>query len=278
MEQTTTNVLLGSEPARDKFTKVVAWYHYLLNLAAWPSTYTFSKIKLLLNVWHTHTWLPYGSHLRLRQYEDDRDKLATLLTKAKTQSIMLISVDVHAWDIDQSKITDIGISTRLLGSIGELRVRSYHWQIKENISLRNKHVLNNSSIFTFGSTKIIPETQISTILNGIIEPLETRFQNIAIVGHDICFLMGLLKNHWEPPGSVILLDTQKIWQQQHARLDQVTFEEALRTTSNVEYDRKLLDNAGNDARFTLHLLQAQSTFQNIQRDANTGSPPRVESV
>lgn len=218
----------------------------------------FHGLKFLLRIKHTSPPRPplADKGFKFKHYTNDDQKLATLLKEAKNGTVIFASIDVHAWDLDTKKLTDIGVSTWQPDAYGRSDIKSYHWQIRENKSLKNEQTPNYPEIFTFGKTEIVGESHIAAVLDGVFEPLIDQFSRVVVVGHGINTTLTLLKNSWECPGSVIFLDTQKIWQLQHSQSIQVGLEEVLETTPQVRYNKLLLDNAGNDARFTLHLLHA----------------------
>lgn len=136
-------------------------------------------------------------------------------------------------------------------------INSYHWRVKENVSLENHHELNEPDIFTFGSTSLVGQSEIRTLFDDIFESFAARNQKIVVVSHDINSMRSLLKNYWDPPDSVTFLDTGEIARLQYFDSDHCTLERALDITGITKYDKHLLNNAGNDARFTISLLQAQ---------------------
>lgn len=222
---------------------------------------------LLLGVWNTSPQifsrnLPNSSH----EYADDNKRLARIWQGSNKQPIAFTSIVVHAWDLDRSKITDIGVSIWHPESFAKFEINSFHWQIRENITYQNQHILSNPDIFTFGSTELITSTQIAAKLNDVFNSPMIGVRKITIIGHDVRATMGLLEDYWKPPDSTTYLDTQKIWQLQHQQSDQIELEKALETTSGVRFNGHLLHNAGNDARYILLLLRAQVRTTGLSED------------
>ncbi|OTB00170.1 hypothetical protein M426DRAFT_268194 [Hypoxylon sp. CI-4A] len=250
-----------------------AWYYTALRMIGWPVIYFFSWAKLINNIWDASSRIVCVNRPGQKHHEgvNDSEILSNLWRESKNQVITYASIDVHAWDLDQSKITDIGVSTWDSNTIEQSDIVSYHWQIKDNTALKNKCIPNNPDIFTFEGTKLIDNNQVAPILDDIFEHLVAEGQKLAIVGHGIQQTIDVLKHHWQPPDSAILLDTQRIWKIQQQQSQQVTLEEALSTTSGLVYDEHLLHNVGNKARYTLNLLQAQGTLsRKPQRKAREG--------
>ncbi|KAI1391718.1 uncharacterized protein F4822DRAFT_193702 [Hypoxylon trugodes] len=198
--------------------------------------------------------------LALKECVNDNDSLAKLWRESNGTAVIFASIDVHTWDVDQRRITDIRVSTWCPSTNHESDIDSYHWQIEDNMALKNRNTVNNPNIFAFRATEVIRQTQISPTMDSVFKPLTTRFTKTIIVGHNIYRTVALLENHWKPPAAAEFLDTQRIWQFQHRRLDAVTLEKALQTSPEASYDKALFNNAGNDAQFILRLLQAQSCF------------------
>ncbi|KAI2608062.1 uncharacterized protein GGS25DRAFT_488757 [Hypoxylon fragiforme] len=233
------------------------WHYKVFRLLFWPVAYSLNKVRHLLDILHNPTeFYNHWTWPTSSPYPDDGQRLAKLWQEPTRRTIYVISIDVHAWDLDQSKITDIGLSIWYPNTHHEFDIRCFHWRIKENMSLLNRHAPNEPDTFTFGGTEFISETDIAANFEHLFSTFAVS-QNVVIVGHRINLTMRLLKNHWKPPNTMTLLDTQNIWQLQHQRLDQVTLEKALKTTLGVVYQDHLLHNAGNDAQFVLLLLQAQ---------------------
>ncbi|KAI0110595.1 hypothetical protein F4776DRAFT_642458 [Hypoxylon sp. NC0597] len=243
----------------------MAWYYSFLALAMWLIACLLDAATFLLSVgitWFRLAWdnwpLSMFSHIA------DDQILARTWRESKDQATVFVSIDVHAWDIDQSKITDIGMALWHPIASGESDIHCFYWRIKENLSLQYRHMVNESDIFNFGSTGLLNENQVGTIFEDMFSSL-ARFQRVVLVGHDIRSTLELLNKYWKPPETTTILDTQRVWQIQHRSSQQVALGEALETTSDVLYHNHLLNNAGNDARFTLCLLQAQGSATQIAK-------------
>ncbi|OTA68094.1 hypothetical protein K449DRAFT_430210 [Hypoxylon sp. EC38] len=212
---------------------------------------------VLLDIWNISSRLSRGNPLKLSIEHDvyNNRYVTSLQQELLNGKVVFVSLDVHAWDIDQDKITDIGVSIWHPRTPDGLNMLSYHWQIKDNMFLKNRYVPNEPYIFTFGNTEVVSQNQIAAILNDVFE-YSSRLGRMIIVGHDIHSTVRLLAGHWKPE-SVTFLDTEKIFQIQHRCPEKVPLKTALNTTSRVRYIESLLNNAGNDARFIIYLLQTQ---------------------
>lgn len=237
----------------------MTWYYIIPILLLWPFTYLLNKTRLLFNICNTFSRSTRNkvSVVTPGKPADDQKRLTSLLRGCKEETTVFVSVDVHIWDLDHSRITDIGISIWHPGATDYSDILSFHWRIRDNLLLKNQSVPNEPDIFTSNISRVISEGQIKACLDNIFDPLVGQFKRVIIVGHDVCYVTRLLDGYWNPPGAATFLDTQKIWQLQHRLSDNITLEEALDTTEGVRYSKSLLNNAGNDARITLYLLQAQ---------------------
>ncbi|KAI1660637.1 hypothetical protein F4813DRAFT_299906 [Daldinia decipiens] len=236
----------------------MAWCGNLFTLLIKPVIYFFNQPSLLR---HVRDILPRTFNNNLLKFEpeyaDDSDRLGSILRESKKYATVFISIEAKVWNQDHNKITDIGLSTWYTGSFDPGRY-SHYWQVKDNLSLRNECTANEPDTFMFGSTGLVEEgADIALILDAMFKSLISQPQRVAIVGHDVHSTIGLLKTYWEPPGSIMILDTQRIWQVQYGRVDKVTLEDALDMTLGAVYNKCWLHNAGNDARFILNLLEAQ---------------------
>ncbi|KAI2629334.1 hypothetical protein GGS26DRAFT_598997 [Hypomontagnella submonticulosa] len=223
------------------------WSLGFLALLTWTLAYFLIGTCLLPTGW--------DKLLELIKGEDDNKKLARIWRESR-EGVVFASIVVHAWDLDHRKITDIGISIWWPRTSSELDMSCHHWQIEENKVLQNTKVPNEPDTFAFGATRVISEAEIAACLDDLFGSLVT-LNRIILVGHDVHSILKLLRKYWKPPRPTTFLDTQKIWQVQNQKAESTTLAKALDMTSAIGYNTYLLNNAGNDARLTLHLLQAQ---------------------
>ncbi|KAI1802646.1 hypothetical protein F4811DRAFT_387480 [Daldinia bambusicola] len=228
-------------------------YFSIVVLLVWPLTCLLRKTILFCSTRKN----PSNSAVSHLNQHDDNKKLANIWVEVKKQPFIFASIHVNAWDRDSTKITDIGVSIWSTDTFDESDIQSHYWRVKENMFLENERGLNDPNIFTFGRTKLIHQADIKSILHGVFESPMLGGQQFVIVGHEVEFALNLIEDYWVPPRSAVVLDTQKIWQLQNHNPDPIGLKEALDTTPGTIYDRQLLCNTGNNARFTLRLLQAQ---------------------
>ncbi|KAI1646701.1 uncharacterized protein F4817DRAFT_316417 [Daldinia loculata] len=240
----------------------MTWLCGIFALLIGLAVYHFNRARTLFGIRIVSTRTSSDNVPETRhKYVDDNEKLASLLRESNKHVTVFISIDVHAWELDRTKITDIGMSAWYSGGNDDNVVLSRHWQIEENKLLKDRYMLNDPDIFTFGKTELISESQIAQKIDYIFESLGAGCQRTVIVGHGIRSTLDLLEKFWEPPGSeVIILDTQIIWQLQNHQSNKVTLETALISASDLSYNVHFLHNTGNNARFILNLLQEQGAM------------------
>ncbi|KAI1133955.1 hypothetical protein F5Y05DRAFT_406882 [Hypoxylon sp. FL0543] len=246
---------------RKKQVMETHWHSNLIILISGLYIFILNKIKSLISLSRILNRDPFSNWLYriFDQYVDDNRRLESISQESCERSVVFISIVVCAWDVDRTKLTDIGVSFWNPNDI-DCNMYSRHWRIKENVSLENRGVPNEPDTFTFGGTNLICETEIGLLLDEFILSLNTQFEKVVVVGYATQSTLDLLREHWKPSGSVTILDTQKIWQVQHGQPGEVTLEEALATTPGLVFDKYLLRNAGNDSCFILRLLQVQGKF------------------
>ncbi|KAI0849024.1 hypothetical protein F5Y00DRAFT_269686 [Daldinia vernicosa] len=233
----------------------MTWYYSPLALLVAPVKYLLNQMRQLLGARDSPTQIFGGNLATLSpKYAKDEEILADILQEFQMQTTGFVSINAHAWDQDYSKITDIGVCTWREYSFKHVTKSSYHWRIRENMSLKNIYVPNEPDIFAFGSTKIINEFHIAQVIDSVLEPFIAEFPKVIVVGYDIKSTMHLLHTKWKPPESIVFLDTQKLWQIRNHHSDRVDLERALETTPAANYERRLLHNAGNNARYILELI------------------------
>ncbi|KAI1103474.1 hypothetical protein F4804DRAFT_228691 [Jackrogersella minutella] len=254
----------------ESVTVMMTCYHSTLALLIWPVKYLYNKLKLFLDLGNALLRFARDniSTLALKQDPDDSRILASLWDESKKRVTAFVSIDVNTWAQHRNTITDIGVSIWYPDYSGNSDINSYCWQIKDNDGLENRHMENQPDIFTFGRTDIVSEAQVAGIFDDLFK-FSMAGAQVVIVGHGVRFTLGLLERYWKPPSSAIILDTQKIWQIQYQQSYQVSLEEALDMAAITTYDKNLLNNAGNDARYTLYLLQAQSRVTHIFKHSIT---------
>ncbi|OTA90033.1 hypothetical protein M434DRAFT_33941 [Hypoxylon sp. CO27-5] len=264
------------EPKSKKPAMEATWYSFL---ATPVFTAISNEIMLLYSFWDI-LYVSFVSWVYsvIERYQDDNKMLESISQESCQQSVVFVSISVYAWDIDRTKITDIGTST---WSPSDFKFDPYscHWRIKENMGLENRYMPNEPDTFTFGSTVCANETNITSILEEAFTPLFPRFQRVVIVGHGIYSTLELLRNYWKPPACVTILDTQKIWQLQCRQSENITLEGALTTIMETKYDNYLLHNAGNDSYFALCLLRAEGGFghHSVRKDPEKHTQPPENS-
>ncbi|PPJ53661.1 hypothetical protein CBER1_00896 [Cercospora berteroae] len=181
---------------------------------------------------------------------------------AKTPRVMLVAIDCEAFEMDQSKVTEVGISTIDTTSVRALQPQSYgqsypliassHYRIKEHGHLRNRrYSKGNPNNFQHGKTAWVSIEEAREVLRAMLEDVEST-REVVLVGHalknDLAYLRRLGIDALAIPNVVLQLDTQRIATPK--RLTPGLGK--LLTALAIPADN--LHNAGNDAHFTLRAV------------------------
>ena len=199
--------------------------------------------------------------LNPRYNEDENKKLRDLWKKAGNEDedenarIGFITLHIISQKDDETKIGQIGMSK--WHSDGWIHPASVHCQVEQgtvtalNESRYPQLIATN---FKFGDTEVITESDIGPWLDATFRSFQCHQDITCIVGHDIHRLLHLVQPYWKVQSGVIILDTRAIWEFQTKATQHPSFNQTL---GMVGYGRddSLLDNAGNNARFVLELLQ-----------------------
>ena len=193
--------------------------------------------------------------------------------------VLFVSVDVEAFEYNQSLITEIGISTLdtkalvgiqpgVRGSNWVGKIRSHHFRVREHGHLLNKnHVEGCPGKFDFGESGWISIKDVSKVLEEYCHPARLSHScetyKIVLVGHDISADIRYFNK--------IGLDIVEMFSDRNATssLSKATKRDNRQYSLSAlllryEIAARNLHNAGNDARFTLYAMVAIALdcFQN----------------
>ncbi|MCJ1232177.1 hypothetical protein MMC14_000126 [Varicellaria rhodocarpa] len=187
---------------------------------------------------------------------------------------MFLSVDVEAYEFDQKRITEIGISTLETVDLFEIppgvngknwaaKVQSRHFRIQECAHLVNKkHVKGCPDKFEFGKSEFIPLKDVKSKLERCFLPSDSPLGlysggtcKVVLVAHnasaDIKYLTELGFNVTEKISDCI--DTSDLYKVVRRQAREVGLS-TLMLRYGIPGDH--LHNAGNDASYTLRALIA----------------------
>ncbi|KAI3318790.1 hypothetical protein HD806DRAFT_302783 [Xylariaceae sp. AK1471] len=199
------------------------------------------------------------------RFRPDNDQLKALLRSRDLDSFVFVVISVLPRK-DKNCLGEIGLSIWYPGQEYDQQ-NSLHWVIKEERLLgeRDSH---DWPIFYFGDTEYIKISEIGALLQDEISSLQHSASHVVIVGHGIERVLNWLQDFWYIPNGVKIIDTQKVWQFQHQKMGDVPLIAALETIPAQFYDKQLLGNAGNEARFTLELLKTLGQESKEHRGPN----------
>ena len=185
--------------------------------------------------------------------------------------VILISVDIEAFEFNQNLITEIGISTLdtvdLLGlqpgakgSNWTAKIRSRHFRIQEHSHHLNKvHVEGCPDKFDFGQSEWISKQDMVSVLWRCFNPSRSPYSSgtckVVLVGHDVAADIKYLKESGFDVARVIsdCIDTSDLYKASRRDGRQIAL-----STLLLQYGvaAKHLHNAGNDANYTLRVMVA----------------------
>ncbi|GAA5877912.1 hypothetical protein JCM16303_000279 [Sporobolomyces ruberrimus] len=184
-----------------------------------------------------------------------------------------LSLDVEFWERDHEVLTEFGWSLvdfvrHQNGKVTERR-EDQHAVIKENQRFRNGRFAPDArDHFDFGRTLVLPSRALYYLLHALFSTLSTTHP-LFLVFHDPrgdiralsklgfdsekVFLRDLRNlGKKRDGGGIWVVDTQRVFSAWFGRKDQIGLEKACK---EVEVPTKRLHNAGNDAHYTLTLLE-----------------------
>jgi hypothetical protein len=212
---------------------------------------------------------------------------------------VLISIDIEAWERDQSYITEVGVAmldTRKIAGIppgrnGEnwvKKIRARHLRINENLKLVNSaFVQGNPDMFQFGKSEFLSKLEVREALFDILNTPDDEpdtdyddddvvLRNFAIIGHNVECDTSILKKQfniwvWMSHWCMGVVDTQKMWCSFHngpggnRGLGNILTE--------LKIDHQFLHNAGNDAMYTLQAFIAIALLEGVSAEESLKSAP-----
>jgi hypothetical protein len=178
-----------------------------------------------------------------RKIFDGKSNLARDFINSK-----VLAIDFEYFKTDQFySITEIGIAVNEKDNI-----TGYHFLIQENYQKKKNAHLQGK--FNFGETKVIEIKQIRDIIEHLLKDSQ------YILFHTEKYDMEILQQFGIRLNNTQIVDTQAAYQRYYKHHD--IPKEKLRNLLNVfKIPFKNLHNAGNDAYYTLMLLQKMSLIQ-----------------
>lgn len=191
---------------------------------------------------------------------------------APEDSVLFVSIDVEAYEFNQSIVSEVGISTldakalasvapgggSPLGSEGWYPyIHARHLRIKENLWVVNtRHVKGCPLNFQFGECEVVPQNDVIPLIEALIQrTVDGKKRKIVLVFHDaaadIKFLLGEGYNILGEENVIDVLDTKEMDQYITRSNDPHSLETVLRS---LDISYQYLHNAGNDAMYTMRAM------------------------
>ena len=245
------------------------------------------RLKMQLTQRYLGLRPPPPMKLPERTHQEDSGAIARYPPE---KSVVFICVDVEAYEKDQSKILEIGISSLDANQLSPVApgkdganwmglINSRHFRIQDYAHLRNANFVEGCpDRFDFGESEWISKLSVPLALGEIFKvPVDDEasadgevaaeeprpfgaqrpLRNIILVGHDVKNdIKYLEKLHFNPTTTDSfrgIIDTKELWSALHR-------DHATRALQNMLTDLGIagwnLHNAGNDARYTLQVMIA----------------------
>ncbi|RLA84430.1 MAG: hypothetical protein DRG78_01530 [Epsilonproteobacteria bacterium] len=194
---------------------------------------------------------------KLKNKQENREKQRILLEKIEdivlnSKKLIFVSFDIEAFEFDQRKLTEVGISIYRDG-----KCSTQHIIINENIKYCNKkRVPNNKFNFSFGNSIKKSTFEAMSMLSKVLHKAD------YIVGHGVSNDFNYIEretkskkyNHIKMSSNLFnIIDTQDIFNmiRSNKKKTSQASADSLFYLYGVQF--KFLHNAGNDARYTMEL-------------------------
>lgn len=189
-----------------------------------------------------------------RQFvKEENKRLLEVWKETKNGNILFLAIQVRTSHTN-NKINQIGISR--WWPDGWAQLDSFHGQIEQETMVdRSSH--QSVDGFIFGETETIYDPDVGPWLDHTFKALQSPHQTTCLIGHNIRHILHLIQPYWQIPSNMIVLDTRAIWEFQNEATQHPSFKQTLEGVDGYRGDESILNNAGNGARLTLKLLQAQ---------------------
>ncbi|KAK9468134.1 hypothetical protein V1512DRAFT_258811 [Lipomyces arxii] len=191
--------------------------------------------------------------VRMQKVKEHREKVvADARRRLEEQNDAFVSVDIEAYELDNSLVTEIGIAILDLQKPNRTKFDAFHWRVKERIHLKNgRYVSDASEKFEFGKSRILPLDQCRSDIQELLEMYQGRY---AFVGHDPSNdIRYLQKINVKIPEDTPVFDTSEIWK---LRVGEGKSSSLSTILDEFDISAWNLHNAGNDAYYTLQALLA----------------------
>ncbi|KAK0674387.1 putative exonuclease [Cercophora samala] len=205
--------------------------------------------------------------------------------------VRFVSIDLEAWEQDQSVITEVGIAILDTPNIENIdpgengqnwfkAIQARHILVAENTWATNtKYVKSCPESFDFGRSQLFKGNDVPEVMESVINdspyPVVLVFHESAA---DIKFLQAIKYNIYEAKNVLEIIDTKHLYQYAVRSSNQPSVSTVCRF---LEIDTKNLHNAGNDAVFTLQAMVGLAVKQRVEslkraRDKSVETPQTPE--
>ncbi|KAH9909537.1 hypothetical protein F4778DRAFT_711787 [Xylariomycetidae sp. FL2044] len=178
-------------------------------------SYLHNRLKLAVQWWYAKTEsLKEKTVLPLSKEQwKENARLLEIWNLPHESPVNFTSLEVRTLNHDQRVIPGIGLTRWYKDS--NYNTKSFYFEIEGNHSGTNR----DSETFIYGTTEIIKETEIGILISSLCGADKFGRRRLCVTGHDIAHQLKSLKAYWAIPDDTIILDTQRIWREQHGETE-----------------------------------------------------------
>lgn len=242
-----------------------SWIYPTLIQTIRPAANLASKLGILPNFYR----ISYDrDFIDPRYNEEENRRLVDVWKQTVNANIGFITLHVISEKGNETKISQMGMSK--WRSDGWIHPASVHCQVEQGLAMSESSSLRLiAGDFMCGDTEVIPESDVGPWLDATFRSFQINQDSTCLVGHDIHHILHLIQPYWRVPSNVIILDTRAIWESQAHATQHPSLKQTLARVAR-HIDERLLNNAGNVARWILELLQSQAYHSKAKDNPTKG--------
>lgn len=192
-----------------------------------------------------------------RTHADQLQGLARLRGSADTTGVVPICLDVEAYEMDHSKILEVGICWVSDARCGDDdKFVSMHFILREHAGVRNgRYVPDRKYGFVFGTSVHVSMEELRDVLRCVFEGVREKGSTPCLVGHTIESDLVWLSRSGVELRDCSAVDLALVDCARNGTYSNIGLH-ALLTAYDVPYQHEHLHNGGNDAVYTMALAFA----------------------
>ncbi|KAI1735209.1 hypothetical protein F4680DRAFT_470138 [Xylaria scruposa] len=182
-------------------------------------------------------------------------KLAEIWQLPKDNKVIFIAYDLRTFQSNSSIITDIGLSWWYLHD--KLFPASINWHIEDNSASELGSSASDRTRTYNGASQMISRSEIKGTLNAVLKNIAASAQVTCLVGHGIDRTIEIFITVCDLPSSIVILDTEKVWQAQYDDLGPASLEECITSITDGRWQGGDPSDIESSHSYILDLLRVQ---------------------